>query len=270
MPPSARSTRSPPSSPPRRYRWWRRCRAGARPCSFTRAIATRCFRAGAAAGPSSVRRTSGSGSGGFSAEFMRWVARCLSGSAPELSIQDLGRGARDFVLDGDWMPDYLADKYADLTDTLLEEVEDRARGWRGTSTGRILGRLSPGQYPVDRRGPAFRRSGRLRDRPRDPGPLDADRGKPRGNGRGAHRPPAGIRAVPAVQPARAGVDRAAAGAAHDPLFGVARAALGRSGLSAGFSLVWHPALLGGALSRTRGSARRRCWSRRSSCEQGRI
>src|SRR5580693_2965790 len=34
---------------------------------------------------------------------------------PVLSIHDLGRGARDFVLEGDWMPDYLADKYADLT-----------------------------------------------------------------------------------------------------------------------------------------------------------
>jgi Ser/Thr protein kinase RdoA (MazF antagonist) len=45
------------------------------------------------------------------------------GSDASLSIEELGRNARDFVLDGDWMPDYLADKYADLTDILLEEVE---------------------------------------------------------------------------------------------------------------------------------------------------
>jgi len=55
--------------------------------------------------------TRGSGSGGFWAEFTRWAVRCLSGSGPELSIQDLGRRRRRrfFVLDGDWMPDYLAD-----------------------------------------------------------------------------------------------------------------------------------------------------------------
>jgi Ser/Thr protein kinase RdoA (MazF antagonist) len=45
-----------------------------------------------------------------------------------LSMDDLGRKARDFVLDGDWMPDYLATKYADLTDDLLGEVEARADG----------------------------------------------------------------------------------------------------------------------------------------------
>src|SRR5450631_3299021 len=56
-----------------------------------------------------------------------------------LSISDLGRNARDFVLDGDWMPDYLATKYADLTDELLDEVEERAADWRGAVQGRILG-----------------------------------------------------------------------------------------------------------------------------------
>jgi Ser/Thr protein kinase RdoA (MazF antagonist) len=73
----------------------------------------------------------------------------------ELSIQDLGRGARDFVLEGEWMPDYLADKYADLTDTLLEEVEDRARGWRGAATGRILGDCHRGNILWTDAGPHF-------------------------------------------------------------------------------------------------------------------
>src|ERR1700736_1471257 len=45
-----------------------------------------------------------------------------------LSIEDLGRNARDFVLEGAWMPDYLATKYADHTDELLDEVEARASG----------------------------------------------------------------------------------------------------------------------------------------------
>jgi Ser/Thr protein kinase RdoA (MazF antagonist) len=74
---------------------------------------------------------------------------------PVLSIQDLGRGARDFVLEGDWMPDYLTDKYADLTETLLEEVEDRARGWRGAATGRILGDCHRGNILWTDAGPHF-------------------------------------------------------------------------------------------------------------------
>ncbi len=51
-----------------------------------------------------------------------------------LSVADLGRNARDFVLEGDWMPDYLADKYAEVTDELLDEVEARAEGWAGPSS----------------------------------------------------------------------------------------------------------------------------------------
>ena len=48
-----------------------------------------------------------------------------------LSVEDLGRRARDFVLDGDWMPDYLAAKYADLTDTLLDDCLLYTSHWRG-------------------------------------------------------------------------------------------------------------------------------------------
>jgi len=55
-----------------------------------------------------------------------------------LSMHELGRDARDFVLDGDWMPDYLATKYADMTDELLEAVEARAQNWGGARLGRIL------------------------------------------------------------------------------------------------------------------------------------
>src|SRR5277367_815852 len=36
-----------------------------------------------------------------------------------LSVQNLGRNARDFVLEGDWMPDYLAAKYAEVTEEIL-------------------------------------------------------------------------------------------------------------------------------------------------------
>jgi Ser/Thr protein kinase RdoA (MazF antagonist) len=72
-----------------------------------------------------------------------------------LSLEDLGRNARDFVLEGDWMPDYLADKYADLTDTLLEEIEARADGWRGATLGRILGDCHRGNILWTEQGPHF-------------------------------------------------------------------------------------------------------------------
>src|SRR3984957_15488836 len=60
-------------------------------------------------------------------------------SRGSLSVQQLGRDARDFLLDGDWMPDYLLDKYEQLTDELLEDIEVRAEGWRGGGLGRLLG-----------------------------------------------------------------------------------------------------------------------------------
>jgi Ser/Thr protein kinase RdoA (MazF antagonist) len=72
-----------------------------------------------------------------------------------LSIDELGRKARDFVLEGDWMPDYLADKYADVTDALLEEVEVRADGWRGATLGRILGDCHRGNILWTDQGPHF-------------------------------------------------------------------------------------------------------------------
>jgi Ser/Thr protein kinase RdoA (MazF antagonist) len=101
-----------------------------------------------------------------SADDREWVGRLLGrihavGRAARfqertrLSMEDLGRNARDFVLDGDWMPDYLAEKYADLTDTLLEEIEARAEGWRGAALGRILGDCHRGNILWTDQGPHF-------------------------------------------------------------------------------------------------------------------
>jgi len=70
-------------------------------------------------------------------------------------LEVLGREARDFVLDGDWMPDYLAVKYADLTDELLDEVEARAMGWGGATLGRILGDCHRGNILWTDLGPHF-------------------------------------------------------------------------------------------------------------------
>jgi Ser/Thr protein kinase RdoA (MazF antagonist) len=72
-----------------------------------------------------------------------------------LSLEDLGRNARDFILEGDWMPDYLADKYADLTDVLLDEVEGQAGGWGGARLGRILGDCHRGNILWTDLGPHF-------------------------------------------------------------------------------------------------------------------
>lgn len=72
-----------------------------------------------------------------------------------LNMEDLGRNARDFVLDGDWMPDYLATKYAEVTDELLEAVEARALGWGGARLGRILGDCHRGNILWTDAGPHF-------------------------------------------------------------------------------------------------------------------
>jgi Ser/Thr protein kinase RdoA (MazF antagonist) len=72
-----------------------------------------------------------------------------------LSLADLGRNARDFILEGDWMPDYLATKYADLTDVLLDEIEAQAAGWGGARLGRILGDCHRGNILWTELGPHF-------------------------------------------------------------------------------------------------------------------
>jgi Ser/Thr protein kinase RdoA (MazF antagonist) len=70
-------------------------------------------------------------------------------------MHQLGRDARDTVLDGDWMPDYLADKYAEVTDELLEQIEARAAGWGGARLGRILGDCHRGNILWTDAGPHF-------------------------------------------------------------------------------------------------------------------
>jgi Ser/Thr protein kinase RdoA (MazF antagonist) len=73
----------------------------------------------------------------------------------QLDVTDLGRDARDTILDGEWMPDYLADKYADLTDELLDAVEAMAGGWGGARVGRILGDCHRGNILWTDAGPHF-------------------------------------------------------------------------------------------------------------------
>jgi Ser/Thr protein kinase RdoA (MazF antagonist) len=72
-----------------------------------------------------------------------------------LSLDDLGRKSRDVVLDGEWMPDYLAIKYEAVTDDLLYEIEARAEGWGGAVLGRILGDCHRGNILWTEQGPHF-------------------------------------------------------------------------------------------------------------------
>jgi len=74
---------------------------------------------------------------------------------PRMSVEELGRKARDFVLSGDWMPDYLADKYYDVTEQLLLEVESRAADWGGATLGRIHGDCHRGNILWTDAGPHF-------------------------------------------------------------------------------------------------------------------
>jgi len=101
-----------------------------------------------------------------SADDRAWVGRFLGrihavGRAgafrarPRLDADVLGRQARDFVLSGNWMPDYLADKYADVTDALLAEVDVRAAGWGGARLGRIHGDCHRGNILWTDAGPHF-------------------------------------------------------------------------------------------------------------------
>jgi Ser/Thr protein kinase RdoA (MazF antagonist) len=72
-----------------------------------------------------------------------------------LSIEELGHKARDSVLDSGFMPDYLAAKYADLTYTLLQEIEVQANNWGGARLGRILGDCHRGNILWTDLGPHF-------------------------------------------------------------------------------------------------------------------
>jgi Ser/Thr protein kinase RdoA (MazF antagonist) len=95
-----------------------------------------------------------------------WVGRFLGRihavgrSAPfhhraRLDVEELGMNSREFVLDGGWLPDYLAPKYEAVTDELLREVGRRTRNWRGAALGRILGDCHRGNILWTDQGPHF-------------------------------------------------------------------------------------------------------------------
>ena len=243
---------------------------GRRRCTLHDGLSLRrSFRAAAAAGPNSARPTTGNGSGAFSGASTR-VGRAGALRAPRRA-QHRGAGARSRAIScstGDWMPDYLADKYADRD-------RDAARGGRerappaGAAPPRTDPRRLPSrQHPLDRCRAAFRRSRRLPDRARDPGPVDAARRQPRRRCAAQLRRSAdGLRAVPPFDRARTRADRAAAGPAHDPLRGLARAPLARPGVSRRPFPGSPSRAIGRSTTARSRSSWPRCSSRRSSCER---
>jgi Ser/Thr protein kinase RdoA (MazF antagonist) len=70
-------------------------------------------------------------------------------------VEALGWQAREEVLEGDWMPDYLADKYAEVTDELLEEIDRRRALFDASRMGRILGDCHRGNILWTDQGPHF-------------------------------------------------------------------------------------------------------------------
>ena len=72
-----------------------------------------------------------------------------------LDAHELGEAARDTVLEGDWMPDYLADKYAQVTQDILDEIAWCAADWGGASILRIHGDCHRGNVLWTDAGPHF-------------------------------------------------------------------------------------------------------------------
>ena len=152
----------------------------------------------------------------------------------------LGRETADYLLDSGWIPSHLEAAYESLADDVLDLVAQRFEEASPLPTVSIARRLPPGQRAVDRRRPAFRRPRRLPDRARHPGHLDAAVRPARGNERAAVRHPRRLRRIRRLRHARGVVDRAAAHAAHHALRGLARAPLGRSGVSRAFPWFQEP------------------------------
>src|SRR3989442_2191232 len=120
-------------------------------------------------------------------------------------------------------------------------VRNRRRLTRHSAAWRLPCR----QYPVDRRRTALRRPRRRAHGTAHAGLVDAALGRSRRDGPPAASRARGLRGVRRLRSARALSARAAAHAAPDPLLGVDRAALGRSGVPGGLPLVQYAALLAG-------------------------
>ncbi len=152
------------------------------------------------------------------------------------------------------MPDYLATKYAEVTDELLDGWRRARRVGAAPALGRILGDCHRGNILWTDLGPHFVDLDDCLT-----GPAIQDLWMLLAGGQQEMRTELqdllkGYEQFLPFDRREIALDRTAARIAHDSLLRMAGAALARSGLSEGFSVVCRAALLGAALPRARRSA----------------
>ena len=91
----------------------------------------------------------------------------------QIDVDTRVHDAADHVLDSQLLPAHLAARYAHLIEAVAERL-DLQFGAIAPRTLRLHGDCHPGNLLWTDAGPAFRRSGRCRQRTGDPGPVDAD------------------------------------------------------------------------------------------------
>jgi Ser/Thr protein kinase RdoA (MazF antagonist) len=74
---------------------------------------------------------------------------------PRLSVETMGEESAAHVLDGDWLPDYLVDRYAAVTDEALRQIRDAFEACAPLRTFRIHGDCHRGNVLWTDGGPHF-------------------------------------------------------------------------------------------------------------------
>jgi Ser/Thr protein kinase RdoA (MazF antagonist) len=74
---------------------------------------------------------------------------------PRLSVEAMGEESAACVLDGDWLPDYLVDRYAAVTDEALRQIRDAFEACAPLRTFRIHGDCHRGNVLWTDGGPHF-------------------------------------------------------------------------------------------------------------------
>ena len=205
------------------------------------AFATPCFRAAAGAGRSWEPARSGEWVGRFLGRIHAVGRAARFHERARLSVEDLGRKARDFVLDGDWMPDYLADQVRRCDRRAAAKRSRRARrAGAAPRLGRILGDCHRGNILWTDLGPHFVDLDDCLT-----GPAIQDLWMLLAGGQQEMRTELrdllkGYEQFLPFDRGEIALDRAVARAAHDPLFGLAGAPLARPGLSSSFPWFAEP------------------------------
>jgi Ser/Thr protein kinase RdoA (MazF antagonist) len=74
---------------------------------------------------------------------------------PRLSVELMGDASAEYVLDGDWLPDYLVDRYASVVDESLQQIRDAFEASGPLRTFRIHGDCHRGNVLWTDGGPHF-------------------------------------------------------------------------------------------------------------------